>query len=111
MPYWSSKWSHHESHRERLELDNCQLCMHLRNLQKESIVTKRVPFGEVLERCELGYFQLIHSGLQSSRSADSKRNVCRARRGRSEHACNCVLNEAEAASPAEGSRFYGLVMT
>jgi hypothetical protein len=26
------------------------------------------------------------------------------------HACNCVLNEAEAASPAEAARFYGLVI-
>jgi hypothetical protein len=65
----------------------------------------RVGVRDLRELCELGCFQLIHSGLQASRSAASADE--RGPRGdrRSEHACNCVLNEAEAASPAEGGFF------
>jgi hypothetical protein len=43
---------------------------------------------------ELATRWLIHSGLQASRSASA--DVCQQGvLGRSEHACNCVLNGAE----------------
>jgi hypothetical protein len=56
--------------------------------------TSDLPFGQTSG--------LIHSGLQASRSAGSVGDVCRDVSGRSEHACNCVLNEAEAAASRGG---------
>jgi len=61
---------------------------------------------------ELATFWLIDSGLQASRSAPVAPvgGVGQESRGRSEHACNCLLNGAEAAPGAEASDSYGLVM-
>jgi hypothetical protein len=41
--------------------------------------------------------ELMRSGLQASRSAGRASHGCRDVYRRSEHACNCVLNEAELA--------------
>src|SRR5262245_52008278 len=65
--------------------------------------------------CALKSNRKVSSSLQPAQrdmvllDGDPGRRLPR-RDGRSEHACNCVLNEAEAASAAEGAPFYGLVM-
>ena len=51
---------------------------------------------------ELVTKRLIQSGLQASRSAGGVSDGCGDVSGRSEHACNCVLNEAEPAASHGG---------